>query len=176
MESKFLEVLKNRRSIRRFKEDKIDKETVEQILKAGLLAPSSKNKKPVEFIVVQDDETLQKLKNSKSKGVEGLNSAPLAIVVIGDSDLSDVWVEDGSIATILLQLEALELGLGSCWIQIRNRMSDQGKSEDEVRRILAIPEKYSVLSILAIGYKNEDFKPYDDSIYDFSKVHFEKFE
>ncbi|TJX15705.1 NAD(P)H nitroreductase [Tissierella creatinini] len=170
-----LQVLKNRRSIRRFKEEKVDKEIIEQVLKAGLLAPSSKNKKPVEFIVVEDKETLLGLKDSKDKGTEGLKTASFAIVVIADSQLSDVWVEDASIAAILIQIAASELGLGSCWIQIRNRKNDTVDSEDEVRKILNIPDKYSVLSIMALGYKDEDYASYDDKAYDFSKVHYGKY-
>jgi nitroreductase len=170
-----LEILKKRRSVRKFKEEKLDKEVINKVLRAGLLSPSSKNKKPVEFIVVDDKETLLKLKECKSKGADALNTASCAIVVIADSQLSDVWIEDASIATILLQLAAEDLGLGSVWIQMRNRQSNLGCSEEQVRKVLNIPEKYGVLSIVAIGYKDESTKPYDESSLDFSKVHYDNY-
>lgn len=170
-----LNLLKNRRSVRKFTDEKINKETIEKILKAGLLSPSSKNKKPVEFVVVEDRETLLKLKECKSKGAEGLNTAPCAIAVIADSELSDVWIEDASVATTLIQLAAEDLGLGSVWIQMRKRKSKDEDSEEEVRKVLNIPEKFAVLSIVALGYKDEEKKPYDESSYDFSKVHNENF-
>lgn len=175
MENKFLDFLKKRRTVRRYREEKIEEEIIDQILKAGLLSPSSKNKKPVEFIVVEDKETLKKLKESKNKGIEGLNTALCAIVVIADSQLSDVWIEDASIAATMIQLAASEQGLGSCWIQIRKRKNNNGDSEDEVKASLNIPEKYSVLSIISLGYKDEEKNPYDDKDYDFSKVHRDKF-
>ncbi|WFA09323.1 nitroreductase family protein [Tissierella sp. Yu-01] len=170
-----LEILKNRRSIRKFKEEKVAKEVIEQVLKAGLLAPSSKNKKPVQFIVVEDKDTLLKLKECKSKGADAFNTAPCAIVVIADNQLSDVWIEDASIATILLQTAAENLGLGSVWIQMRNRQNNIGNSEDEVRKVLNIPENYGVLSIVAIGYKDEIKEPYNENSLDFSKIHYDKY-
>lgn len=171
MEYEILEILKNRRSIRKFKEEKIDNSIIEQLLQATLLAPSSKDKKPVEFIVVDDKETIEKLKTCKSKGAAALETAPCAIVVIADSELSDVWIEDASIAATLIQLAAANLGLGSVWIQMRKRQSDIKSSEEEVRELLNIPEKYGVLSIMAIGYKDEIKEPYDVKSLDFSKVH-----
>ncbi len=170
-----LEILKNRRSIRKFTEEKVSKEDLEKILKAGLLAPSSMGKKPVEMIVVEDKEVISKLENCKKHGTVPLKTAPLVIAVIGDSELSDVWVEDASIVSILIQLEVEKLGLGSTWVQMRKRESLEKDSEEAVREVLAIPEKYGVLSLIAIGYKNEEKKPYDDSDLNFEKIHYNKF-
>lgn len=170
-----LDLLKKRRTVRKFKEDKIQRETIEKIIKAGLLAPSSKDKKPVEFVIVEDRDTMMKLRKCKSKGANGLDTAVCAIAVIADSDLSDVWIEDASIAAIFLQLEAEALGLGSVWIQMRKRQSDFGESEKEVRSVLNIPENYGVLSIVALGYKNEEKTHYDENDLNMSKVHIEKF-
>nr|WP_300092318.1 nitroreductase family protein [Sedimentibacter sp.] len=170
-----LDLLFKRRTVRKFKEDKIDKDTIEKIIKAGLLAPSSKDKKPVEFVIVEDRDTMMRLGKCKSKGANGLGTAACAIAVIADSDLSDVWIEDASIASILIQLEAEALGLGSVWIQMRKRQSDSGESETEVRKVLNIPENYGVLSIVALGYKDEEKPHYDEKNLNLSKVHFEKF-
>lgn len=170
-----LELIKKRRSTRLFKDEKIQKNVIEEVIKAGLLAPTSKNKKPVELIVVEDRDTLLKLKDCKDKGGVGLGTAPCAIVVIGDSQKSDVWVEDASIAASYMQLEAEYVGLGSVWIQMRKRFNDNGDSEDEVRKLLSIPENYGVLCILALGYKNEAHKPYEESDVDYSKVKFERY-
>ena len=171
MENNVLNLLKERRTIRQFTDKKVSKEIINQILKAGLLAPSSKNKKPVEFIVVENKEILLKLKECKSKGAEALNVAPCAIVIIADSELSDVWIEDASIATILLQLAIEDLGLGSVWIQMRKRESNLGNSEVQIRELLNIPENYGVLTVIALGYKDEYKEAYDEDVLDFSKVH-----
>lgn len=170
-----LDLLKRRRTVRKFKEEKIPRDTIEKIIKAGLLAPSSKDKRPVDFVVVEDRDTMMRLRKCKAKGANGLDTAVCAIAVIADSDLSDVWVEDASIASILIQLEAEAQGLGSVWIQMRKRQSDFGESEAEVRNVLNIPENYGVLSIVALGYKDEEKTHYDENNLNMSKVHFEKF-
>ena len=104
-----------------------------------------------------------------------LKTAPLVICILADSELSDVWVEDASIVSILMQLEVEKLGLGSTWIQIRNRECSEGDSQEAVRKVLSIPKKYGVLSLIAIGHKNEEKKPYTDEDLNFEKVHYENF-
>lgn len=172
-------VMKNlimkRRSIRKFKEEKLSDELVKSVVNAGLLAPTSMNKKSVEVVVVDDSETLLKLKDCRNMGTLGLQTAPCAIVVIGDSEKTDVWVEDGAIAASYMQLMAEDFGLGSVWIQMRNRVSDNDGSENEVRKLLNIPEKYGVLCILALGYKDESKDAYSISDVDESRAHYNKF-
>lgn len=175
MEFNLLNLLMKRRSIRVFENEKPDNEIIQKVIKAGLLAPSSKNKKPVEFIVIEDRDTILKLKDCKTKGNIGLDTAPYAIVVIADSEKSDVWIEDASIAASYIQLEAEDLGLGTVWIQIRKRFGALDSSETEVRRVLNIPENYGVLCIIAVGYKNEIKNPYKENDIDNSKVHDGKF-
>ncbi len=170
-----LDIIKNRRSIRRFKEDKLPKDVIVEILKAGLLAPTSKNKNPVEFIVVENTETLFKLKNCRDKGSIGLETAPCAVVIACESEKSDVWIEDAAIAASYMQLQTEKLGLGSVWIQIRKRFNEIGDAEEEVRKILNIPSNYGVVCILAIGYKNDYIRPYEDNDINVSKIHYEKY-
>lgn len=170
-----IDLLKNRRSVRKYKDSPIEKDILNQILKCALLAPSSMNKKPVEIIVVDDKEVIAKLEQCKNMGTLGLKTAPIALAIIANAEVSDVWVEDASIVTTIIQLEAEAQGLGSCWIQMRKRQSETGDSEADVRDALNIPDKYGVLAILSLGYKDEDKKPYDESDFDFSKVHYNKF-
>ncbi|MFQ8738139.1 MAG: nitroreductase family protein [Bilophila wadsworthia] len=157
-----LELLKHRRSIRTFTDEPVSQENIDSLLKAALLAPSSMGKKPVECIVVRNKETIARLKTYKKHGTTPLGTAPLAIVVIADGQKSDVWVEDASIVSILIQLEAEKLGLGSTWIQLRRREGSglpkrlSGRSWH--------PEHYGVLSVVAIGHKNEQQKPHTDAI------------
>ena len=170
-----IDLLKNRRSIRKFTEEKVSKEELEKILKAGLLAPSSMNKKPVEFVVIEDRQTILKLEKCKKFGTVPLKTAPLVICVISDSELSDVWVEDASISATFIQLEVEKLGFGSTWIQMRKREAEDKDSEVAVRKVLDIPNKYGVLALIAIGHKDEEKKPYEDSDIDFGKVHYNGF-
>ena len=170
-----LELLKSRRSIRKYKDTPIEKYKIDKLIKSALLAPSSMNKKPVELLVINEKSTLEKLEKCKNMGTLALKTSPVAIVVIGDSSISDVWIEDASIVSTLIQLEAESLGLGSCWIQMRNRHGENDDSEKEVRNVLNIPDNYGVLSIITLGYKDEVKIPYDDASFNFNKVHYNKF-
>ena len=168
-----IELLKSRRSIRKYESKEVEKERIDTLLKAALLAPSSRSRRPWEFVVVTDKELLKKLSKSREYGSQFLEGAPLGIVVIADKEACDVWVEDASISAILIQIAAHSIGLGSCWIQIRDRMHDEEKkAEDYIKSLLNIPEKYSVECIIAAGYPAEEKKSYVDEDLLYNKVHF----
>lgn len=172
----FLELLKQRRSIRKYEDRPVEQDKLDKILKAALLSPSSRGLKPWEFIVVTDKDLLKKLSKCKEHSAQFLENAPLGIVVIADPEKCDVWVEDASIASIIIQITAQSLGLGSCWIQIRKRMApDNRKAEDYVKELLGIPEHYSVESIIAIGYPAEEKKPYSEDQLLYDKIHLNKY-
>lgn len=168
--------LKTRRSIRKFENKEVEKEKIDIILKSALLAPSSMSRKPLQFIAVTDAELLQKLSLCREPGPRYLADAPLAIVVIADKGASDVWVEDASIASTFMQLIAHDLGLGSCWIQVRKRFRiEQESAEEYIRKVMEIPEQYSVECMLAIGYPGEEKKSYEEDALLYEKLHFNKF-
>ncbi|WP_048147777.1 nitroreductase family protein [Palaeococcus ferrophilus] len=171
----FFEVLKKRRSIRRFQNRPIPRELVEKLLEAAFLSPSSYNKRPWHFIVVDNREKLDALSRAKL-GASGLKTAPVAIVVAADESRSDVWIEDSSIAAEHIQLAAFALGLASFWVQIRNRMHDETKTAEEyVREFLDIPENYRVLCIIGVGYPAENKPPHGDEVFDWEKVSHNEF-
>ena len=100
-----------------------------------------------------------------------LKNAALGIVICGDETKSDVWVEDCSIAAILTQLTAQSIGLGSCWIQIRNRMHEEGiTSESYIRNLLGLPENLKVECILSLGYPAEKKDGIPKDRLDFNKI------
>ena len=176
MES-FASLIKQRRSTRKFTEEPLTPEQVEAILKAGLMAPSSKRSNPWQFIVVEDKEMLQKLAHCKNGGSAFLEGCSLAVVVCADVMASDVWVEDASVASIYMQLQAEDLGLGSCWCQIRNRVTeDQRDSNDYVRFLLQIPYQLDVLSIIGFGHKDQVRKSFDESHLQWEKIHLGKYQ
>jgi nitroreductase len=151
-----LELLRKRRSIRKFKKERIAQATIDELKEAALRSPSSRNNRPWKFFFVQDAEVITRLSCCKEHGSAFLKDASLAVVVCGDETLSDVWIEDCSIAAIILHLAAESLDLGSCWIQIRNRVhSTETTSEDYVRTILGIGHPLRVLAIIAIGIPDE---------------------
>ena len=125
-----------------------------------------------EFVLVEDAEKLERLSVCKDNGAKLIAGAKLAVVVLGDPMKSDVWIEDASIAATLIQLQAEELGLGSCWVQVRGRYGENGESsEDFVRELLNIPLPMQVLAIIALGHKAETKTPFDPEKAAWEKVH-----
>lgn len=166
-----LDLLKRRRSIRKYANKEIEKEKVLKLVQGALLSPSSRNLRPWEFVVVEDNAILEKLSHSKPGG-GFLKNAQLGIVILGNPEISDVWIEDTSIASTIIHLLSYDLGLGSCWIQIRERNHDDSTSAEEyVRQILGIPEHLKVLSILSLGYPDESKPASSEEDLNYEKVH-----
>lgn len=168
----FSHLIQCRRSTRRFTEEELTQDEVVALLRAALMAPSSKGTRCWQFIVVDDRAMLERLSHCKEHGAELLAGASLAVVVLGDPMVSDVWIEDASIASLVIQLQAEDLGLGSCWVQVRERYAADGTPADElVREALDIPLQLQVLSIIAVGHKAVERKPIDESGLQWEKVH-----
>lgn len=173
---KFSELLKNRRSTRKFTEEELTQEQVVALMKAALMSPSSKHSNSWQFIVIEDKEILKELSHCKEKASSFIADAALAIVVMGDPLVSDLWIENASIASILIQLQAEDLGLGSCWVQVRERFTATGMSSDEfIHGILDIPLQLQVLSVIAIGHKGVELNPFDEEKLQWEKIHINKF-
>lgn len=168
--------LKSRRSIRKFQNKEVEKEKIDVILKSALLSPSSRSIRPWQFIAVTDAELIRQLSLCRGPASQFLAGAPLAIAVIADKGASDVWIEDTSIAAAIIQLTVQDLGLGSCWIQVRERFhSEQETAEKYIRDVLGIPEQYSVECMIVIGYAGEEKQPYAEEALLYQKLHFNKF-
>lgn len=162
-----------RRSVRKYKNEAIPQDKLNLILQAALLAPTSKNRKPCEFIAVRNKELLEKLSRAKSGGSEMIAGCDTAIVVIADSEKADTWIEDSSIALSYMDLMAAEQGIGSCWCQIHLRFCADGRdAESVVRGILSLPEKYRIVGILSLGVPGEEREPHTLDEADFTKVRY----
>lgn len=166
------QLLLERRSIRRYTSEPLSADDVKLILEAALLSPTSKNSRSWQFVAVDDPSMLQRLADCKPSGAGPVKGCAMAVVVCGDSTVTDPWVEDCSIAASNMQLQAADLGLGSCWIQVRGRFTADGiPSEEYVQQLLGIPETISVLCIMTFGHKDEDRKPANPDKLFWEKVH-----
>ena len=145
----FKDLAQLRRSHRKFTDEEIDAEDVRLIMRAALMSPTSKGQRAWQFVVVDDKMDLEKLSDAKDLGGQFIKGAPLAVVVLGDPVQNDCWVEDGAIAAISMQYQAEELGLGSCWVQMRGRGLSDGTTADTVSTSLRT-SACSVLSPSAI--------------------------
>jgi nitroreductase len=172
----FKDLVQLRRSHRKFTTEEIDAEDVRKIMRAALMAPTSKGQRAWQFVVTDDPMDIEKLSDAKDLGSQFMKGAPLAITVLGDPVQNDCWIEDGAIAAISMQYQAEELGLGSCWVQMRGRGLADGTSADTViRGILDIPENPSVLCVIALGHKADERKPQNEDRLKWENVHLNKY-
>ena len=152
----FHEVLFRRHSIRKYTAADLSADDLKTIVEAALLAPTSRSLQPCKFVVVDDPATIRALAKCKPSGTTPLNTCRVAIVVLADPTKSDVWVEDSAVAATYIQLQAEMLGLGSCWVQVRRRTTDDERDAQEiVKEVLEVPDNYQVLCIITLGHKDE---------------------
>lgn len=172
----FIDLLRKRRSVRQFLDRAVEQDKVDLLIEAMLRAPSSRSLYPWEFVVVQDKETIAALSEAKPHGSAFMKQAALAIAVCADPEKCDVWIEDCSIAAAFLHLAATDLGLGSCWVQIRLREHDgQKNAETYVADTLGLKEGMVVEAIIAIGYPAKESSGHPDSSLLRDRVSFERY-
>ena len=149
----FIELVKMRKSIRKYKPDNIPEEKLKYIIEATRLAPSWKNSQPWRFIVVTKEELKKKITTR-----DWVAEAPIIIVGVADPTLSGTrenkqyYLVDMGIAMEHMVLAATELGLGTCWIGLRF-------NEETVKDTLKIPKQYQVVAITPLGYPDEKPSP-----------------
>ncbi|MBP5377291.1 MAG: nitroreductase family protein [Bacteroidaceae bacterium] len=159
----FKDLVQKRRSIRKFTDEEISSEQLQLILRAALMSPTSKGTRAWHFIVVDDKDMLEKMSNVREMGSQFVAGAAVAIVVLGDRDVTDAWVEDAALAAVTMQYQAAELGLGSCWCHIRNRFSAvQEPADNLLRFLLKYPENLTAECIIGIGHPAIDRKLQDE--------------
>ncbi len=163
-----LKVIKNRRSVRKYKAEQINQESIEAIIEAGIYAPTAHNDQPWHFTVVQNHELLEHI-NEIAKGdmeksdVEWIHKmgsnpnfhltyhAPTLIIVSGRKD-GMAWTADCSAAIQNMLIAAESMDIGSVWLGLLRFYFDH---EDEVKK-LGIPEGYQPYYGVAFGYKEKD--------------------
>ena len=148
-----IEALLDRRSIRKYKDQKISKENINAILKAAMYAPTAMNLQAWQFIVVDDKTLLTETVNSIPYA-EMLKQSAAAIIVCGDSEIekNESWLlQNCSAATQNILLAAHGLGIGSCWIAIHGMNDVYKKIKDQLK----LPENIVPVSLISLGYPDE---------------------
>lgn len=152
----FLDLAKERYSVRKFKDQPIEEEKLAAILEAGKVAPTAKNFQPQKIYVVKDKELREKLATASPCTYD----APVILVV--GFDTTRAWKKrqipgynsgevDASIATTHMMLEAWEQGIGSCWVAVFDNAA--------VAEILNLPEEIQLMALMPIGYAADDSEP-----------------
>jgi nitroreductase len=167
----FVELARNRRSIRKYTSQDVEQDKINGIIESALRSPSGKGARPWEFVVVQDKELLEKLSIAKPGGAAFVKDASVAIVVCADPSTSHLWIEDCSIAAVTMQYAAQSMGLGSRWSHMRgNNYDDSTSSRDYIAGLLGLPDNLEVECMIAVGYPDEDVAPYSEEDLAFAKV------
>ncbi|WOF16574.1 nitroreductase family protein [Methanoplanus sp. FWC-SCC4] len=143
-----LTILKGRRSIRKYKEEEISEEIIQNALDAARLGPTARNQQPWVIGVVKDKETLLQLSEIATYG-KFIKDANACFAVFAERD-HKFFVEDGSAATMQIILALWAYGVGSCWIA-----GDKMDYAEEARVLLNVPEKYTLISLIPAGYPAE---------------------
>ena len=153
------ELIRNRRSIRRFIDKPVEREKILACLEAARLAPSAENVQPWRFIVIDNPEIKEKFSKEAFSGIyfpsKFASKAPVIIVILARLDIIanrigkqiqgiNYYLIDIGIAGEHIVLQAQELGLGTCWIGWFNIR--------KVRKFFKIPKKYKIVSLIAMGY------------------------
>jgi len=139
-----LTCIRTKREITEYVDKPIPQESIDAILEAGRLAPSSKNSQPWHFVVIKDKETLKGISDLTTTG-KHIAKAPLAVaIVMEDAKLPEV---DGARAGQNMVLAAWSLGIGSCWVT--------NFYDDRVKDLLGVPQRIKFITVLPFGYPTE---------------------
>jgi nitroreductase len=161
-----LDLIKKRRSIRKYTPDPVSDDAVRKLLEAAMAAPSADNLQPWEFVVVQDADLRQQLARTHPWS-DMCADAPVVFVVCAEERRASHWVEDASAATENLLLAAAGLDLGAVWVGVY----PNAQNEEHVRQALDIPGKLRILCLVPVGHPAESKAP--RTKYDEAKVHYD---
>ena len=165
-----------RRSIRKYKDMPVEKEKIDEILKAALLAPTGRNSRPCEFVVVDDKNLIKEIAGLREHGSTFAKDAPLLIGVMGEIGKSTTLLADCSIAAFAMQVKAHELGLGTCWVHVNERTAPDGRTSEEFfRNLVGAPDKFTVMCLIAVGYPDEEKPVYTEKDVNSDKVSYNKY-
>jgi nitroreductase len=156
-----------RRSIRHYTKEPVSQDTIEQLLKAAMAAPSAGNQQPWHFVVIQDRKILDEIPNIHPYA-RMTTEASVAILVCGDlrnEKHPGFWVQDCSAATENILIEACEIGLGAVWVGLY----PNEQRVNSFRKLLTIPDQVIPMSLIPIGYPMEHKPPSER--YDTAKIH-----
>lgn len=158
----FFQLVNSRRSLRKFSERKVDSHIVEQILEAALTAPSSRSSRSTRFMVIENPDLIKHMSYMRDYGSSFMATAPVVVLVMGDKNATDLWLDNAAISATFVQLAAEAAGLGSCWVHVNGREHfrghpEMGTAESYLRTFLPIPEDCGVECAIAMGYS-----PYEE--------------
>ena len=156
----FLEVRDKRHSVRKYSDRPVERELLDAMVRIAQTAPSSRNSRSTSFVIVEDRDTLDALSQMRDYGSSLLAGAQAAIIVLGDTSKTDLWVDNCAISATFLQLAVTSMDLASCWVHINGRPRLKAEPEgpgavEYVMELLGIKDGLVPYCAIAIGYDLE---------------------
>ncbi len=161
----------NRRSIRKFKDQAVEPDKIDRLLRAAMQAPSAGNQQPWEFIVIQDKEKLAQVSGTSPYAKPIAGSAVTFVLLANEKELKipTAWEQDLSAATQNLLLEAVHLGLGGVWFGV----ATSDAVAENVKKFFELPENIRPFAMVSVGYPDGQKNEFADR-YKADRVHYEK--
>ena len=160
--------ISNRRSVREYQDREVSEKDIAEIIKAGQFAPTARHNQAVEFIVIRDQKTKDEI--FEIVGQEFVKMAKILIIPITDTTQTNCPVQDLSVASENMFLQATALGLGTVWKNLKTELGE----EEKIKKLLGIPNQYTVINLIPVGYPKEKPVPHTDQDFDHKKIHEEK--
>jgi len=161
-----LKEILNRRSVREYRSKAISEEDIIEIIKAGQFAPTAKNNKAIDFIIIRNQKTKDKI--FEIVGQEFVKEAPVLIVPVSDTTKTNFPIQDLAVATENMFLQATALGLGTVWKNLHPEWLE------EIKKLLGIPAKSTAINIIPVAYPQNKPEPHTDRDFDIQKIHKEQ--
>ena len=160
----FKEILRRRRSVRKYLSRPVEREVLDTVLREALAAPSSRNSHSTHLRVLTDPETIARIARMRDYGSAFLEHAPAVVLVEGDRTATDLWRENAAITATALLFAATDAGLASCWVHVNGRpclkdQPDGAQAEDYLREFLPVPAEHGILCAVALGYSTSSLRP-----------------
>ena len=157
----FLEVIEKRHSVRKYSDKPVERELLDAIVNLAQTAPSSRNSHSSSFVIVEDKDTLDALSQMRDSGSALISGAQAAIIVLGDTSKTDLWVDNCAISATFVQLAVTSMDLASCWVHINGRPRFKVEPEgvgavEYVTELLGIKDGLVPYCCIAIGYPSEE--------------------
>lgn len=157
----FFDVIAKRHSVRKFADRLVEREVLDALVHTAQTAPSSRNCRSSAFMIVEDKDTLAAISEMRDAGSSFVKDAPAAIIVMGDSNKTDLWVDNCAISATFIQLAATAMDLGSCWVHVNGRPRSKddaslGDAETYLRNLLGIKDGMRILCVIAVGYPADE--------------------
>ena len=163
-----LNLLKTRRSIRKYKDKLVEEEKIKKCLEAAQWAPSASNKQPWEFLIITDEQVRKKLSGIHPYA-KFVAESPVVFVPLTNPEVHPKYhMSDTALATLQYIIEAHSLGLGTCWAGVID-----SQIEPEIKNLLGVPEHLNILGLVATGYADEEPTRTRKELVDL--VHYEKY-